>query len=93
MLDPGAVVNRDWRLSVLALADGRVLSGVVTDSRERAVTLLTPTERLVLDRDEIDSLEVRDLSPMPEGLLDPLRPEEVRDLVAYLRHPVQVPLP
>jgi hypothetical protein len=30
---------------------------------------------------------------MPEGLLDPLTPDEVRDLVAYLRHPTQVPLP
>ena len=30
---------------------------------------------------------------LTDGLLDPLAPDEVRDLVAYLRHPVQVPLP
>jgi hypothetical protein len=30
---------------------------------------------------------------MPEGLVDPLSDEEIRDLVAYVRHPVQVPLP
>jgi hypothetical protein len=30
---------------------------------------------------------------MPEGLLEPLSDEQVRDLVAYLRHPGQVPRP
>ncbi len=30
---------------------------------------------------------------MPEGLLDALTPDEVRDLFAYLMHPAQVPLP
>jgi hypothetical protein len=30
---------------------------------------------------------------MPDGLLDQLSEAQVRDLVAYLRHPTQVPLP
>jgi hypothetical protein len=30
---------------------------------------------------------------MPEGLLKPFTEEQVRDLIAYLKHPVQVPLP
>jgi hypothetical protein len=30
---------------------------------------------------------------MPDGLLDALKPDEVRDLIAYLAHPAQVPLP
>jgi len=29
---------------------------------------------------------------MPEGLLDNLKPDEIRDLIAYLSHPAQVPL-
>ena len=32
-------------------------------------------------------------SPMPAGLLDPLPPEAVRDLIGYLMQPAQVPLP
>ena len=46
-----------------------------------------------LDRDDIESITPTDASPMPDGLLDPLLPAEIRDLIAYLRHPVQVPLP
>ena len=93
MLNPSGTVNRDWRLSVLEMEDGRVLSGVVADQRERTLTLITPTERLILDRTEIAAITPTDRSPMPDGLLDPLSPDEVRDLVAYLRHPTQVPLP
>jgi putative heme-binding domain-containing protein len=91
LVDPGAVVNRDWRLSTVVLHDGRVLGGILTDSRDETVVLQTPTERLVLVRDDIDSVTLTDRSPMPEGLLDRLTPEEIRDLVGYLRHPAQVP--
>ena len=41
-------------------------------------------------------VEKRHLSPqslMPENQLTQLTPAEARDLVAYLRHPPQVPLP
>ena len=70
-----------------------MLSGVVAESRERTVTLITPTEKLPLERDEIAAITPTSRSPMPEGLLEPLSAEEIRDLVSYLRHPVQVPLP
>jgi hypothetical protein len=50
-------------------------------------------ERVVLDRDAVANVTPTDRSPMPDGLLNPLSAEEIRDLVAYLRHPVQVPLP
>jgi len=30
---------------------------------------------------------------MPEGLLDALPPDQARDLIAYLMHRTQVPLP
>ena len=93
ILNPSGMVNRDWRLSVVEMNDGRVLSGVVSDERERTVTLITPTAKQPLDRAEIAAITPTDRSPMPDGLLDPLTAAEIRDLVAYLRHPVQVPLP
>jgi putative membrane-bound dehydrogenase-like protein len=93
ILNPSGVVNRDWRLSIVELEDGRVLSGVVAEERERTITLITPMERVVLDRDAVANVTPTDRSPMPDGLLNPLSAEEIRDLVAYLRHPVQVPLP
>jgi putative membrane-bound dehydrogenase-like protein len=93
IVDPSAVVNRDWRLSIVTLADGRVLSGVVVDRNDRTVTLQGIPDRVTLPADEIDEITLTDRSPMPDGLLDQLSDPQIRDLVAYLRHPTQVPLP
>ena len=92
MVDPSAVVNRDWRLSILSLTDGRVLSGVVVEHTERAVVLLTLQERVTIPTEEIDAISQTDRSPMPDGLLDQLDDSQIRDLVGYLQHPTQVPV-
>jgi hypothetical protein len=46
----------------------------------------------VLDRDDVDEVVVQNVSLMPEGLWAGLADEQVRDLVAYLASPAQVPL-
>ena len=52
---------------------------------EEDLTLITAIgERLVLDKHEIVSREVADVSLMPEGLLDELEPQQVSDLFRYL---------
>ncbi len=91
--DPSGVVSADFRMSQLTHKDGRVLSGVVTESNARTITLRTMTETLTLDRADIVKQETSPLSMMPEGLLLAFQPDQVRDLIAYLMHPVQVPLP
>ncbi len=91
--DPSGVVSADFRMSVLTHKDGRVLSGVVTESNSRTITLRTMTETLTLDKADIVKQVTSPMSMMPEGLLLAFGPEQVRDLIAYLMHPVQVPLP
>lgn len=93
IVDPSGVVSADFRMSLLTLKDGRVLSGVVSQSNERTLTLRTLTEELKLERGEVVKQEVSPVSMMPEGLVLALQPDQVRDLIAYLMHPSQVPLP
>ena len=93
ILDPSGVVPADFRMSVLTLHDGRLLSGVIAGQTSRAVTLRTLTEELTLPSDQIKKTEISPLSMMPEGLLLPLQPDQVRDLIGYLMHPTQVPMP
>jgi len=88
--DPSGVVSADYRMSLLTLKDGRTLSGVITETNARTLTLNTLTEAVTLDRAEIIKQETSPMSMMPEGLLLALQPEQVRDLIAYLMHPVQV---
>ncbi len=91
--DPSGVVSADFRMSLLTHKDGRTLSGVIAESNDRTLTLRTVTETLTLDRADITKQETSPLSMMPEGLLLALQPDMVRDLIAYLMHPVQVAMP
>lgn len=93
IVDPSAVVSKDYRMSVLVLDDGRVLSGLVTESTDRTTKLETPTETFVISTEEILERKVTSQSPMPEGLLDQLSEDDIRDLFAYLQSPSQVALP
>jgi hypothetical protein len=65
---------------------------LVSQDDERLV-LQTVKERLTIPRDEVDDISLSTLSAMPDGLLQPLAAEQVRDLVAYLMSPGQVDLP
>jgi putative membrane-bound dehydrogenase-like protein len=94
IVDPAATVAADYRMSSVALADGRLLSGIVGDhgGSGPTVTLQTATERLILGRSDIEEIRPSELSLMPEGQLDVLSEIQVRDLIAYLMAPQQVPL-
>ena len=87
------MVSGDYRLSNFYTTRGRLVSGIVVEENERAVTVQTATERLVLAQKEIDQREQSSLSMMPEGLAEKMTFAELRDLVAYLRAKDQVPLP
>lgn len=90
VVDPSAVVNADFRMSVVSLKDGRTLNGVVAAKTDRTLTLKTQTEIVALDRAEIEKIEQSTLSLMPEGLLESLNEKQVRDLIAYLMTRAQV---
>jgi putative membrane-bound dehydrogenase-like protein len=90
-VDPSAVVNADFRMTVVDLKDDRTLNGLITAKTERTITLKTQTETVTLDRSEIENIQESSLSLMPEGLLEGLSETQVRDLIAYLIHRTQVP--
>jgi putative heme-binding domain-containing protein len=93
VLDPSAIVPREYRASVLRLSDGRIVQGVVIEETPQTIVVQTPNETLRLPAGDIEVRKESGLSMMPEGLFDRLTPDEIRDLVAYLASPQQVPLP
>ncbi|MBL8848656.1 MAG: c-type cytochrome, partial [Planctomycetaceae bacterium] len=92
VVDPGAVVPNEYKVFTLLTNDGRLVQGVVPEQNDQVVVIQTPTERIVIDRSEIDVFEPASLSMMPEGLLESLSPAERRDLVGYLSTPSATPL-
>ncbi|MEM9644442.1 MAG: c-type cytochrome, partial [Planctomycetota bacterium] len=93
IVDPSAVVDKDFRMSVILLEDGRVLNGLVLDRNDQTWTIQTATDKIIVVADEIEESRVTEKSPMPDGMLDALSEDQQRDLLAYLRHPTQVPMP
>jgi putative membrane-bound dehydrogenase-like protein len=93
VLDPSAIVPREYRATVFRMADGRVVQGMVLEENPRTVSVQTPSEVVHLAIEEIEARKESNLSMMPEGLLDRMLPAEIQDLVAYLASPQQVPLP
>ncbi|WP_437221896.1 PVC-type heme-binding CxxCH protein [Planctomicrobium sp. SH661] len=84
IIDPNATVPADYRMSILALEDGRVVTGCITASNERAVTVRTRDEELHFRREEIEEIKMLSTSLMPEDLLKGLSPDEIRNLFSYL---------
>jgi len=92
IVDPSAVVDAAYYLNTLTLKDGRVLSGIVGAQSERTLTLRSPGQENVIEKQDIAKRETVPVSLMPEGLLQAFTPEQQRDLLAYLMGNSQVPL-
>jgi putative membrane-bound dehydrogenase-like protein len=84
ILDPSGVVPETYRVSNLTLKDGRSLTGIVLTQTDRALTLQTTTEKLTLQKSDIEEIQKSQLSMMPDGLLQSLTDQQVADLFAYL---------
>src|SRR6185369_11355973 len=93
LIDPSAEVAKDYRISIVTTNDGRVLTGTIVERGGNRITLQTATQPIVLANDEIESTRDSPLSLMPEGQLDQMTREQVRDLIAYLSGNAQVRLP
>lgn len=93
IVDPNAVVPADYRITVLKLKDGRVLTGVIPEQNDKLLTVQTAAERITVQRTEIAEQQQMSQSLMPEGLLQALGEENVKNLFAYLMSNGQVPLP
>lgn len=93
LLDPSAVVARDYQMTILTLKNGRILSGLIKEENDKTLTLQTQNEAVRLDKSDIEERQRSQQSMMPDGLLAPLSPAEVRDLIAYVSGAGQVPFP
>jgi putative membrane-bound dehydrogenase-like protein len=93
LIDPSAEIGQDFRMSVVETTNGRILTGLVLERTPARLTLQTATDRVTIPAEEIEEVKLSEVSIMPEGQLENLTKEQVRDLIAYLAAKQQVPLP
>jgi putative membrane-bound dehydrogenase-like protein len=92
IIDPSAAVSRDYQVEVIETVEGRIITGVIIEETQAAITVRTPHESIVVPTGEIEERVTSPASLMPEGLLLTLTDEQVQQLIAYLMSPEQVPL-
>jgi putative membrane-bound dehydrogenase-like protein len=92
IVDPSAIVAKDYLLTTVRTKDGRVIDGIIVQENESVLVLRTPTGDTRMPKDEIDRRKTSPVSMMPEGLLEGLPRNDARDLLHYLQSPAQVPI-
>lgn len=89
LIDPSSAVAKDFQMERIQTESGRVITGLIVDETELAITIQTANERVVLPKLEIEERSLSKLSMMPDGLLQSLSKDQVRDLIGYLASPAK----
>jgi putative heme-binding domain-containing protein len=88
VLDPSKEINEQFVPVVLTKADGDTISGIIVnlngDTVQVNTDLTDPNQRVGVDRKQVVKMEHSKVSPMPEGLLNMLKEDEILDLAAYV---------
>ncbi len=85
IIDPSSAIREEFTQFQVLTEDGRVILGLVENQDTQSVTLRKADNQVErIDRQEIDVLKATSQSIMPEGLLNDLQPQQVRDFFAYL---------
>ena len=68
LVDPSALIRKEYQSQTVALRDGRFLTGLVVDENDRLLTLVDSNrQKIAISRDSIEDVKPADISLMPEG--------------------------
>jgi putative heme-binding domain-containing protein len=86
VVHPNAEIREGYENFTARTLDGRVLSGFLAEQDDKMIALRGfDGQNVTLARSEIAGLQPAGASLMPEGLLDGLDDQQIRDLFGYLR--------
>jgi putative heme-binding domain-containing protein len=86
IVNPSAEIREGYENYYVTTKDDRTLSGFLADKDDQVVVLRgLDGVNQVLPRNQIEEMKASGISLMPQGLLEPLDDQKVRDLFAYLR--------
>ncbi|MBW8883548.1 MAG: c-type cytochrome [Planctomycetia bacterium] len=86
VLDPNREVSPNYLEYVVRLADGRVLTGLIAAETDAGLTLRrAQNQEDNILRSEIEEIASSGKSLMPEGMEQKITPQDMADLIAYLR--------
>ena len=85
---PSKVISDQYGAVIIALEDGRVVTGRIVNLFGNTMQVLTdmldPNSQVAVNQTQVEDMKPSPVSMMPEGLLNTLNEDEVKDLLAYL---------
>ncbi len=85
VLEPSDRIATGYQPLLIATTDGQVRAGLLRSETDAAIVLVDADARTwTIVADQVEERRVGDVSIMPVGLVDTLKPEEFADLIAYL---------
>jgi len=88
VLDPNAVIGKDYQLNVFKLQNGNTVGGILQLEDTDVYHVVMPAGvKVDVKKAEVAQRQVLAVSLMPEGLFDALTPTQVINLVGYLQSP------
>jgi putative heme-binding domain-containing protein len=85
VIDPNAEVDPKYRSTLIATADGLLITGLVVAEDDDVVEIFDGEETRRIAVEDIEDRVVQQQSSMPEGSATTLSPAEFVDLIAYLK--------
>ncbi len=85
IVDPSAVMAKEYRSTSVLLKDGRVVTGLLKTEDAKSLSMQTSDAIVVIPLDEIDERVESEKSMMPDDQLKPFSEHEIRSLIAYLQ--------
>ena len=85
VVEPSTRIATGYQPVLLATHDGKVISGLVRTETDAYLEIVDGETRLTrISRSDIEERKVGDVSVMPAGQVDSLKPVEFADLISYL---------
>ena len=86
VVNPSIAIREGYENYVVFTEDGRTINGFISDQDSQVVVIKSvDAQSTIVPRQEIDEMMAIKRSVMPEGILQPLTTQQIRDLFAYLR--------
>ena len=89
ILEPSKTITENYENYLFVLANGEMTTGIITAEDANFLTVQSSGDAghaVTIDKRDILERDKREVSIMPEGLLDTLRREQIVDLMAFLKY-------
>ena len=92
IVNPSAEIREGFETFLVVTEDGRTVNGFLADQDNNVIVIRSADgQSITIERNNIDEMLPQKKSLMPEGLLDKLSEQEVRNLFSYLRSSQPLP--